>query len=480
MKYLFSACILLLLLCSLPATAQNPEQERLDLPGDNLNLYAVLKLFQESPTLEQFERALNSDSANINNLDLDGDEKIDYIQVVDSLEGDIHNIILKVYVSETEEQNVAVIIVERDRNGEAKVQIVGDEDLYGKDYIVEPNYSSDNHPGETPNPGYAGQQARADAQPTTTTVDQQAVNIQYTTTYQVAAWPIVSFMYAPGYMMYRSPWHWGYYPPYWRPWAPVFWHQYYGYHYYWDFYYFGHFRRWNYYRFPGWHHWYYRPGPGGPRFRAPIVHVHISRGYYNRSYSRPDLAGAGRDRFRRDNPKAPSFNNRPPSFDNNGRPQITRPARPGGTTRPITRPGGGSTRPGGNARPGTRPVNPGGTTAPRPGTTRPVNPGDGNNPGTTRPGTRPVNPGGTTRPVNPGGGSNPGTPRPGTTRPVNPGGTTRPGTTRPVNPGGGSNPSTRPSTRPAQPSTRPAQPSTRPSSPAQRPATSRPTRPGGK
>lgn len=506
MKYLLSTCILLFTLCCFSASAQNPEQERLDLPGDNLNLYAVLKLFQQSPTLEQFERALNSDSANINNLDLDGDDKIDYIQVVDSVDGAIHNIILKVYVSETEEQNVAVIIMERDQDGQAKVQLVGDEDLYGKDYIVEPNYANNNQAGETPNPGYAGQQARADAQPQTVVVDDQPVNVQYTTTYQVAAWPIVSYMYAPGYMSWRSPWHWGYYPSYWRPWAPVFWHQYYGYHYYWDYYYFGHYRRWNYYRFPGWHRWYYRTGPGGPRYRAPIVHVHINRGFYNRSYTRPDLVGAGRDRFRRDYPKAPSYNNRPPAFDNNGRPQITRPARPGGTTRPITRPGGGSTRPGGNTRPGDN-VRPGGNTRP---SIRP-NPGDGSNPG-TRPGTRPVNPGsgtnpGTrpgTRPVNPGSGTNPGgTTTPGT-RPVNPGGTERP-TVRP-NPGGGTNPGTRPSvrpnpgsgtnpstrpatrpaqTRPAQPSTRPAQPATRPSvrpaqrgdrpaSPAQRPTQSRP------
>jgi len=44
----------------LPANifAQSKE-DKLDLPGDNLNLYAVLKLFQESETLEGFERKLN-------------------------------------------------------------------------------------------------------------------------------------------------------------------------------------------------------------------------------------------------------------------------------------------------------------------------------------------------------------------------------------------------------------------------------------
>ena len=51
----------------------------MDLPGDNLNLYAVLKSFQESETLEGFERTLNDESGKINNLDLDGDGKTDYI-----------------------------------------------------------------------------------------------------------------------------------------------------------------------------------------------------------------------------------------------------------------------------------------------------------------------------------------------------------------------------------------------------------------
>lgn len=461
MKYLLRSLILILSLYGHRVLAQNPEQDRLDLPGDNLNLYAVLKLFQESPTLEGFERSLNSESNNINNLDLNGDGRIDYIQVVDDVRGNIHNIVLKVAVSATEEQNVAVIIVQREPDGQARIQIVGDEDLYGKNYIVEPNYSSNNQAGETPNPGYSGQLPLADAG--TTVIDQQPVTVQYTTTYQVGAWPIVLFMFRPVYVVWRSPWYWGYYPSYWRPWRPWYWHQYYGFHYYWDYWYFGHYRRWNYYRFPGWYNGYY--GPRGFRQRAPIVYTRITRGYYNTTYSRPDLSRVGGNIFRKDFPKAPSIHNKPPTFDKNGRPQITRPARPGGTIQPITRPGGGTTRPGGGT---TRPVNPGarpgeGTARPG-GTTRPANPG-----GTTRPG------GGTTRPVNPG--TRPGE---GTTRP---GGTTRPegGTTRPANPGGTTRPQSHPNpggtVRPAQPS-RPFQPATRPAQPAPRPQpATRPSQP---
>ncbi|WP_315820839.1 hypothetical protein [Paraflavitalea speifideaquila] len=140
------------------------------------------------------------------------------------------------------------------------------------------------------------------------------------------------FMYQPVYIGWRSPWYWGYYPPYWRPWRPFYWHQYYTYHYYWDYYYFGHYRRWHYYRFPGWRNRYY--GNGGFRRRAPIYQTRLQRGDFRTTYSRPDLAREGSAMFKRDHPKAPSVNNKLPAFDNGGRPVMTRPA----VTRP-TRPG---------------------------------------------------------------------------------------------------------------------------------------------
>ena len=51
--------------------AQKIEQtDSLGLPGDNLNLYAVLDLFQKSETFEIFEKKLNEEDSKINNLDL--------------------------------------------------------------------------------------------------------------------------------------------------------------------------------------------------------------------------------------------------------------------------------------------------------------------------------------------------------------------------------------------------------------------------
>lgn len=322
MKSTFLLCVLLILW--MLNFAQTSSTDKLDLPGDNLNLYAVLKLFQESETLEGFEKKLNDESNHINNLDLNGDNKTDYIEVVDNADGDLHNISLRVAVNNNEEQDVAVIMVQKNKDGNPEVQIIGDEDLYGKDYIVEPNYGDDGTAG-TPNPGYI---------PPAATELQNEIVAQNTTPAQVATWQIIRYIYVPTYVTWHSPWRWGYYPSYWRPWQPFYWHQYYGYHYHWDYYYFGHYRRWKYYRYPSWRTYYYRPGY---RTRSVYVTTRFNRGDYRKTYSRPDLAKKGSQQFRKDFPKAPSTNDKLPSFDKTGRPVHTKPVtKP--VTRPVTRP----------------------------------------------------------------------------------------------------------------------------------------------
>ena len=126
----------------------------LGLPGDNLDLYAVLDLFQKSKTIEEFEKSLNLEKTGINNLDLDLDNKVDFIKVVTKQDGDDFTFILQVAVTEKETQDVAVILVSKDKDKKVTMQIVGDKDLYGKDYIVEPKTTTT--PAVTANPGYTG------------------------------------------------------------------------------------------------------------------------------------------------------------------------------------------------------------------------------------------------------------------------------------------------------------------------------------
>jgi hypothetical protein len=268
--------ISLLLASMMPLTAQNQSEGYLGLPGDNLNLYAVMNLFQESETLESFERGLNDPETMINNLDLNNNNMIDYIMVLDFAEGDLHNIVLRVALNEKESQDVAVFTVQKFSDGSVQIQLIGDEALYGQNYIIEPNYE------ETPNPGYTGAKA-------TTTEVVSRTKIVRTTYYEVAAWPIIVYVSSPTYVVWRSSWGWNYYPAYWHPWTPYYYHYYYGYHSGWNHHYHAYYRPWGYYRCDRYRTSYY----AHHRHYSPTVVVNINTGTYRNTYSRPEQRKEG-------------------------------------------------------------------------------------------------------------------------------------------------------------------------------------------
>ncbi|HEY3387615.1 MAG TPA: hypothetical protein VGK46_13960, partial [Saprospiraceae bacterium] len=173
----------------------------LNLPGDGLDLYAMLDLFQQSKTIEEFEKSLNSEKSGVNNLDLNLDGKVDFIKVETKQKDDDFTFILKVDVKEKETQDVAVILLTKDDDKTMNMQAVGDEELYGKDFVVELEKSS--KPAVTANPGYQGDEPPVESEPATTTV----VVVEQT--------PIVKYVYSPAYVPYYPPYYWGYYPPYW-------------------------------------------------------------------------------------------------------------------------------------------------------------------------------------------------------------------------------------------------------------------------
>src|SRR5689334_24111186 len=117
-------------LLSLQAFSQAKDQPKEDtsallgLPGDNLDLYAVLDLFQKSKTIEAFEKSLNDEKSKVNNLDLDLDKKVDFIKVVTKKDGDAYSFILQVDVSKTETQDVAVILLSKDKDKKVSLQMV--------------------------------------------------------------------------------------------------------------------------------------------------------------------------------------------------------------------------------------------------------------------------------------------------------------------------------------------------------------------
>lgn len=277
-KLILSLVVIMTYMLSLPLFSQiNNEPVALGLPGDNLNLYAVLEVFQKSPTLEAFERDINDKETKINNLDLNNDNVVDYIQVVSNKDGNLHSIVLRVAINSKEYQDVAVIEVEKNKSGKIIVQIIGDEELYGKNYIVEPAVVNIS---ETPNPGF-------------TTEKTVIINNTYSITnlngngfLYVNDWPVIIHLFSPVFSVYVSPWYWGYYPPYWYPWPPVYYYNYWGYH---NHYYHNHcYRRIAYVRNPSHYSNYVRR-----RYSSPTVIRNSRSGRYDatyqgRAYRRPD------------------------------------------------------------------------------------------------------------------------------------------------------------------------------------------------
>lgn len=184
---------------SSPLIAQT-DVDSTGLPGDHFSLEAAIELFKKSSSPEDFEKRLNTEGNDANNLDLNEDGEIDYIRVVDNKEGDVHALVLQVAVNEKESQDVAVIEIEKDGAESALLQIIGDEDLYGEQTIAEPFQEEAQKNGKERGPA-------AQLAPVRIVVN-------------VWAWPSVRFMYAPGYRVWVSPYRWRVYPGWWRPWRP--------------------------------------------------------------------------------------------------------------------------------------------------------------------------------------------------------------------------------------------------------------------
>lgn len=283
-KLMITSIILALLAMETSVMAQATQEDYLGLPGDNLDLFAVMKLFQESETLEGFEKSLNEENSKINNLDLNSDNMVDYIKVMDNIKGNVHTIVLQVAVDEMENQDVAVFTVQRLDDGQVYIQLTGDEELYGKNYIIEPIFDNVT-PGQTPNPGYTGNNSN----------NNQDLTFVTTTTYEVAAWPVVRYIYLPEYIGWRSSWYYGYYPPYWHPWRPFYWHYYHGYQQNWYGDYHRHYRHWDSHRYQDYNDFYYI----GHRAYSPRVGSGIRGGHYKETYSHPEQRKDGEELYRR-------------------------------------------------------------------------------------------------------------------------------------------------------------------------------------
>lgn len=109
--------------------------------SDNLDLRAVASMFGDSDNLQDFERRLNDPKYQISNLDLNGDDQVDYLRVIESVEDRTHVVIIQAVLDRDVYQDIATIDIERDNSNKVVVQVVGNSYLYGDNYIYEPVYS---------------------------------------------------------------------------------------------------------------------------------------------------------------------------------------------------------------------------------------------------------------------------------------------------------------------------------------------------
>ena len=144
--------------------------------SDNLDLKAVASIFGDASNLEDFERRLNDPKSQISNLDLNNDNQVDYLRVVESVEGRAHIVVIQAVLEKDVFQDVATVEIEKDSNNRVQIQVVGDVYMYGNNYIYEPIYV------HTP--------------------------IIYNT------------FWVNHYRPYCSSWYWNYYPSYYSHWSP--------------------------------------------------------------------------------------------------------------------------------------------------------------------------------------------------------------------------------------------------------------------
>jgi hypothetical protein len=213
MRLFRSLAFALLTFSSATAFAQSQAAEdSTGLPGDNFSLQGALELFRKAGSVEEFEKLLNTESSGVNNLDLNNDGQIDYIKVIDKSDRDVHAFILQVPVTETENQDIAVIELEKTGAETAHLQIAGDEDIFGEEVIVEPD-GGDDTSMFMPATGMRYEHGAS----ASSFSHEGAIIVN------VWAWPVVRYVYAPSYVVWVSPWRWAYRPVWWRPWRPVSW-----------------------------------------------------------------------------------------------------------------------------------------------------------------------------------------------------------------------------------------------------------------
>lgn len=145
--------------------------------SDGLDLKAVGALLKKAQTAEEFEKLLNSPQEGVNNLDLDQDGKVDYIKVTEYGDEKVKGFSLTTQPAAGEAQELATIEVEKVDDKQANMQIKGNEQIYGNNHYYHSHFG-------------------------------------------LTDFLIMSYLFRP-HSFYASPWGYGSYPGYYRPYSTV-------------------------------------------------------------------------------------------------------------------------------------------------------------------------------------------------------------------------------------------------------------------
>ena len=165
-----------LLICLQLQAQYSPVVQTSNQISDNLDLRAVASMFGDAQNLEHFESLLNDPRFQISNLDLNRDNRVDYLRVVESVDRNTHLVIIQAIIDFDTYQDVATIDIDRDYNNNLQVQFIGNNYIYGTNCIYEPAYP------RTP--------------------------------------LIYASLFSINYRPYVSNWRWNYYPKTYRTWQP--------------------------------------------------------------------------------------------------------------------------------------------------------------------------------------------------------------------------------------------------------------------
>ncbi|MBO4621581.1 MAG: hypothetical protein J5635_02805 [Paludibacteraceae bacterium] len=142
-----------------------------------LDLRAVGAAFAAANSLEEFEMLLNSSDYMLSSLDLNRDGYVDYLRVVEVIEGYNHVVVIQAVLAPNVFQDVATLTAEMSYST-PYVQIIGAPYIYGTNYYVRPVFV------RTP--------------------------------------PMFTYWRRPHYNPWRSPYYWDYYPHHYHKPAPVY------------------------------------------------------------------------------------------------------------------------------------------------------------------------------------------------------------------------------------------------------------------